>query len=187
MSVERRELIQILGAGLVTATSAQSQSQHARHQRGKPASPAAAYVPRALTREEYATVDKLAEMLLPADETSGGAHDAGAARYIDIVLLYGDQTTLAAWKDGIRLVESRASRYGGPFTSLEPSQANEIMREMAGNESDPKTGLEQFFVRLKRLTIEAYYLSATGKGSLGYKGDTAIASFPGCTHAEHRS
>jgi hypothetical protein len=57
---------------------------------------------------------------------------------------------------------------------------------MAANETNPVTSLDRFFVAVKELAIEAFYLSAVGKKSLGYKGDTAVSDFPGCTHPEHK-
>lgn len=186
MPVDRRELIQILGVGLSATSAGVAQHQHGVADARK--KPAAAYVPRALTEAEYATVDKLTEILLPTDEMSAGAHQAGVARYVDIVLLYGPRDTLAAWQSGIRAVDSAATtRYERPFDQLAADEQTAIMQVMAKNESNPATELEQFFLVLKRLAMEAYYHSAPGKQSLGYKGDTAVASFPGCTHAAHKS
>jgi hypothetical protein len=58
---------------------------------------------------------------------------------------------------------------------------------MAANESKPATPLETFFSELKSIAIEAFYLSAAGRQSLGYKGNTAVVNFRGCTHPEHQS
>jgi hypothetical protein len=58
---------------------------------------------------------------------------------------------------------------------------------MARNESNPGNDLEIFFAPLKRLTLEAYALSTVGmKEYLGYKGNSVLAAFPGCTHPEHQ-
>lgn len=169
MTVERRSLIKILGAGLATPGAAIGQQQHE-------------YTPRALTAAEYRVVDKLVDLILPADETSPGAHDAGVSRYIDIVLLYGDKATLTLWQSGVKSVEAAAKEaHGRPFHEITPEQQTAIVRTMAANEANPVTALETFFAVVKRLAIEAFYLSPAGKQSLGYKGDTAIARFPGCT------
>jgi hypothetical protein len=59
---------------------------------------------------------------------------------------------------------------------------------MARNEKDPSTELERFFPILKQLTVEAYSLSDVGMTQhFGYRGNTAIQEFPGCTHPEHQS
>ena len=58
-------------------------------------------------------MDNLVDLILPADETSPGAHDAGVARYIDIVLLYGDKATLASWQNGVKSVDAAAKAAHG--------------------------------------------------------------------------
>jgi hypothetical protein len=182
--MERRNLIKILGAGLGAPVAGISQQ---RHEHASPGTAAETYRPRALTAEEYRVVDNLVDLILPADEASPGARDAGVARYIDIVLLYGDKATLALWRSGVKSVEGAAQEaFGRPFNELTSPQRTDILRKMAANETNPVTDLELFFDAVKRLAIEAFYLSAAGKQSLGYKGDTAIARFPGCTEPEHK-
>lgn len=184
MSVERRSLIQILGAGLA---GTQVQGQHA-HGNSGPAKTQAQYTPRALSPAQYRTIDRLAEVILPADETSPGAHDAAVARYIDIVLLYGRKDIIEFWQSGIESVEVAAKEmHRKAFEDLTTEQQAGLVRIMAANEAGPVTNLDRFFVALKELTIEAFYLSAAGKKSLGYKGDTAISNFTGCIHPEHQT
>jgi len=152
VAVERRSLIQILGAGL-TATQLEAQHSHATS-----AKAAATYAPRALSPAEYRVVDRLAEMILPADESSPGAHDAAVARYIDIVLLYGRKETLSFWKSGVELVETIArEKHGRTFGDLATEEQVSLVRAMAANETDPVTSFERFFVTVKELAIEAFF------------------------------
>jgi hypothetical protein len=185
VAIERRDLFKILGAGLAApGAGIGQQHQHAT----STASTAATYAPRALTAAEYRLADILTELILPADETSPGAHDAGVARYIDIVLLYGDKTTLSAWKSGLKSVDDAAqAAHGRLFHEATVQQQTAIVRAMAANEVNPVTPMETFFAAVKRLAIEAFYLSSAGKQSLGYKGDTAILNFHGCTEPEHKA
>ena len=47
---------------------------------------------------------------------------------------------------------------------------------------------EQFFHMMKSMTADGYYTSQIGLvQELGYKGNTALPSFPACTHPEHQS
>src|SRR6516165_8239817 len=58
---------------------------------------------------------------------------------------------------------------------------------MARNEKAPATDLERFFPVLKNMTLDAFIVSEIGmKEYLGYKGNTAIQDFPGCTHPDHQ-
>lgn len=184
MNVERRSLIQILGAGLATSGTGFGQHSHAKES----AATGGTYTPRALTAAEYRVVEILTELILPADDKSPGAHDAGVARYVDIVLLYGDKVTLTLWRDGVKSVDDAASKaHGRTFSEITPEQQTDIARTMAANETNPTTQLQTFFVAVKRLAIEAYYLSSAGRQSLGYKGDRAIVSFPGCQDEQHQA
>lgn len=186
VAIERRNLIKILGVGLGAPAAGLAQGQQHRHESAAKA--LVSYKPRALTPSEYQLVDALVERILPADETSPGAHDAGVARYIDIVLLYGDKATLASWQSGAKSVDAAAiAAHARPFVEITTQQQIDIVRTMSANEANPVTGLETFFVAVKRLAIEAFYLSSAGKQSLGYKGDTAIARFRGCTEPEHKA
>ena len=143
MAVERRQLIQILGAGLATGRPGTGQRPHPH----VPAAGAAAdYTPRALTAAEYRSVDNLVDLILPADETSPGAHDAGVARYIDIVLLYGDKAALASWQRGVERIDAAAREaHGRTFSEITREQQTGIVRLMAANETNPSTELEMFF------------------------------------------
>ncbi len=88
---------------------------------------------------------------------------------------YADPSTQAAWRTGMKAVAA------GNSTPAE------IVALMARNEANPTTDLEHFFPRLKRMAIEGYALSDVGMHQhFGYKGDTAIHHFTGCTHPEHQ-
>ena len=57
---------------------------------------------------------------------------------------------------------------------------------MAAGEAEPKTELEQFFARLKLMTLDGYYTSAIGiHRELQYKGNAVLSEFPGCSHSDH--
>jgi hypothetical protein len=182
--MERRDLFKILAASAVAAPDASAQHQHA----GPPFS-AANYQPRFFSKDEYATADRLCDIIVPSDEQSPGAHAAGVAYYIDTVLHYGDATLQKVWRDGFAELEKAAqSRFSKPFLACARPDQEEIVATMARNEANPETALEKFFVTLKRMTVEAYTLSEVGmRDFIGYKGDAVLAEFPGCTHPQHRS
>ena len=51
----------------------------------------ASYTPRFFTPHEYAAVRLLADFIIPADENSKGAMDAGAAEFIDFICSHSDK------------------------------------------------------------------------------------------------
>ncbi len=157
MAVDRRELIQILGAGVAATSAASAQEQ------------TAPYSPRALSAARYANLERLLELLLPADESSPSARDAGVARYID--------TTLHDASDGVKSAWQNA---------LDVLTADNLAR-VAEDETNPNIEAARLFVMFKQTAIHAYYQSDAGRKALGYKGDTAIHHFTGCTHADHKA
>jgi hypothetical protein len=85
-------------------------------------------------------------------------------------------------------VEDEAQlRFGMAFRECGVREQEAIVARMARHEGAPENELERFFGALKRMTVEAYCLSDVGaRLGLGYKGDTSLAEFPGCTHPEHK-
>jgi len=182
-ALDRRELFRVLGAGLA--------AHHASAQHHEPGSAPpldiASYQPRFFSRAQYETVDRLCELIIPGDNMGPGAHQAGVPFYIDTVLHYtaADQPS---WLHGLARVErSAAARFGRAFLECTAAEQEQIVATMAANEGKPETNLEQFFGRLKALTIEAYCFSEPARRDyFGYRGDTMLAEFPGCTHPEHQ-
>ena len=168
--MERRELFHILGAG--AATSAWG-------------APGTAL--RYLIQPEFETLDRLCEMLIPADHSGPGAHDAGVARYVDLILQYSETAARERWRSGLAAVESHAkAEFGKRFVDCTPVEQGRVMDRMAAGESRPESEMEKFFVLLKATAIQGFSLSEGGRKALGYRGDAAVHSFSGCTHPEHR-
>jgi gluconate 2-dehydrogenase gamma chain len=163
-------------------------AQHS-HPAGPLADPSSAYRPRFFSEPEYRAIDGLTDVIIPSDDQSPGAHVAGVAFYIDTVLNYADAATQAAWRTGMAALEAAAQdRFGAPAARCSRSQYQELVAAMARRESEPAAELDRFFVRLKQIAIDGYFLSDIGRRDyLGYRGDTVLTEFLGCTHPEHRS
>jgi hypothetical protein len=181
MTLQRRAFFAILGGCMVNTEGLFAHNDH--HLEEEP--PAFAdYQPRALTQSEYELLDGLAETLLPTDKTGPGAHDAHVAYYIDVVLNYANATTLRSWKNGLAGVKELAvERFKQNFGACSEAQREELLTELAKNEMKPQTEMDLFFVQLKHAVIEGFYSSELiQREHLGYRGNTAVAEFPGCTH-----
>lgn len=136
---------------------------------------------------ETALLDELTEMIIPADERSGGARAAGVVPFLDRTLAEKDPRIpdhaeeRGKWKEGLGRVDAVAREmHGKPFLELSPDERLAVMGRMAKNEQDPKTPEERFFGELKRATAHAYYTSKVGiKDDIGYKGNTLLTEFVG--------
>lgn len=144
--------------------------------------------PRILTAAQFATVEALAEAIIPADGRSAGAREARVADYIDLLVSEAGDEFAARWSSGLEDLDAAAvARFGRPFASLSPAAADAIMTRIAGGEVAPSTPLEQFFVMAKQATIHGYYTSEIGiHQELRYQGNRVIAEFVGCETVEGR-
>ena len=179
--MKRRNALQLIAIGAAAPLTA----QHAHHGAGAAAKNAAEL--RFFSAEQNALIDTIAEMILPADEHSGGASEAQVSLFIDDLVAESDTEVQKAWTDGLAAMDSEAeSRFGKGFVDCSDEQRDQILAALAENEAQAKTNLERFFVRIKRQTISGYYTSRVGLlDELEYKGGGPIAEYPACTHPEH--
>ncbi len=175
--MERRTILKLVAAGVVPGSTGLVQIACQPEGQGL----------EFLSAGQYALLDALTEIILPADDRSPGASAAGVARYIDIVAADGTQAERDRWLAGMEAVDAGArERFGSAFADCDAGQKDEIVSRMAANEDHPSSQLDHFFRLIKRATIDGYYTSQVGiEFELGYKGNTAVDEFPGCTHHGH--
>jgi hypothetical protein len=138
--------------------------------------------PLFFSREEFAMVDEISELIIPTDDHSPGARAAGCAAYIDARLAesWTDEPK-TQWRDGLKSIDAISQEmHGKPFMQATPEQRVAVLTRIAKNEMDPKTPEERFFREIKGRTVHAYYSSKTGiHQEIGYKGNVPIKEFVG--------
>jgi hypothetical protein len=181
--MERRNALQLIAGSVIAAQLEAAQQHHLVTVAGVPGD----YKLQFFTPEQNKTIDTLADLIIPADERSPGAHEAKVSLFIDLMVASSTQQVKNEWLAGIRVVEQEAeTRYHKGFANCTAQQHEQLMAAMAAQESNPSTDLEHFFVRLKSATVDGYYTSRIGiHQELRYKGNTVLAEFPGCSHPEH--
>ena len=117
-----------------------------------------------LTPAEYALLDELSELIIPADEHSPGARAAGVAGYIDARLAESlEPDWQARWRAGLQAVDALSRELNGKaLLDATPDQRLAVLTRMAAGESGPKTPLEHYFKELKWWTVFGYYTSKIG-------------------------
>jgi hypothetical protein len=136
---------------------------------------------------EMALLDELTELILPADEHSGGARAAGVARYIDGRLAeYAPEIpelleARETWRAGLALIDTLSREATGkPFLEAPAEERVALLERLAANEQQPQTEGERFFKELKGWTARGYYTSRIGiHDELEYKGNTLLMEFVG--------
>lgn len=156
----RRELVQVAAAAAVA---------------GAPA-------PRFFSKEEFAMVDDLSELIIPADHHSPGARAAQVASYIDGRLAESvEDTPRKLWREGLSRINALSrSMHGKSFPDATPEQRLALLTKIAANEDNPQTPEEHFFKELKSSTARAYYTSKIGiHQEMEYKGNVVLQEFVG--------
>jgi gluconate 2-dehydrogenase gamma chain len=119
------------------------------------------------TQAELALADELTELIIPADDHSGGARTAKVAEYIDGLLAesFGPEAR-DTWRKGLKRVESLSiEMHKTSFLKSTPTERVAVVERMSQG--------EPFFAELKSRTIQAYYTSKIGiHDELGYLGNT---------------
>lgn len=166
-TVTRRDLFR--GAALLAFTTLQL-----------PAAEAGA--PLFFTKDEFALLDALTELIVPADDHSPGAHEAAVAPYIDKTVAEAfDPDEKSSWRKGLACVNDLSQKSNGkPFLQASKKQQIAVLTEMSKNEFQAKTDPEKFFGQLKETTAATYYSTSIGiHQEMNYKGNVVLEQFVG--------
>jgi hypothetical protein len=138
--------------------------------------------PKFFTKDEFAMVDELMELIIPTDDHSPGARAAKCAAYIDTRLAEAfDDEPRTQWRDGLKAIDTMSQSLNGhPFMQASEAERIALLTKLAANEEAPKTPEEKFFAQLKGRTVHAYYTSEIGiHKEMEYKGNTLLQEFIG--------
>jgi gluconate 2-dehydrogenase gamma chain len=188
--VSRRDILKTLAMGAVGGSVLQvipAQAAEFAHQmvrKEKAASAIGKYAPKYFSAHQYDTVSALCDAIIPKDEKSGGALEAGAPEFIDLLTSENPEYQLKlggglAWLDNFCM-----DKYENVFLECAPEQRKEVLDLIAFRKNakqDP--ALSQgvaFFAFLRNMTCDAFYTSKIGIADLQYIGNTSVHEFPGC-------
>ncbi len=189
-SVTRRDILKTLAMGAVGGSVLQvipakaAEFVHQAVRKEKAASPAGKYAPKYFSAHQYETLNLLCDAIIPKDEHSGGAVEAGAPEFIDLLTSENEKYELRLggglmWLDGFC-----TDRYAKSFMECTLEQRNEVLDLIAYRKNAKMdTSLSQgvaFFALLRKMTCDGFYTSKIGIADLQYVGNTALREFPGC-------
>jgi len=190
MSVSRRDILKSLAVS-AAATSVlrvipaqAAEMAHHMIAAEKAAAPAKGYTPKFFPAHDYKTLQALCQSIIPADADSGGAIEAGAPEFIDLLTSENKeyQVTLGGglmWLNG-----TCTDRYGKVYLDCTSDQQKEILDKIAYRKSAiSDASLNQgvaFFSFLRNMTADGFFTSQIGFKYLGYVGNTFLKEFPGC-------
>ncbi len=189
-SITRRDILRTLAFGAAAGSVLQiipaeaAEYVHQMVHKEKSAAPAGSYTPKYFTPAQYAAILFLCDTIIPKDEKSGGAVEAGAPEFIDLLTSENPDYQLKLGGGLYWLDATCTDRYSHLFMECTPEQKKEILDLIAYRKNAKKDpSLSQgvaFFSFLRNLTCDGFYTSKIGIADLQYIGNTSLHEFPGC-------
>ena len=178
-NLSRRDVLRNISLAAVAGTFVPAMGQHVHEMAAAEKTSTGAYQPKALNEHEYRTLERLADLIIPAEEGSPGALEAGAADWIDLMSSVNEQlldiyTGGIAWLDRAML-----ARHSTDFLSAPPEQQTAMLDLIAYRKNDgpePGPGI-RFFAWARKMVVDAYYTTPYGVKAIGYMGNKAQSHF----------
>jgi gluconate 2-dehydrogenase gamma chain len=136
------------------------------------------HAPKALSAEQFRTLERLTDLIIPVENGKPGAVQAEVPAWIDSLLavnaeLKARYTSGLGWLD-----EIMQSRHGTAFTGATVAGQTALLDQIAfrknrSPELDP--GID-FFILARRMTVDGFYTSPVGMRDI-YPGNTPVAAF----------
>jgi gluconate 2-dehydrogenase gamma chain len=196
-AVSRRELFHIIGsvpavASLAAGTAlAQGTDRHPDIHAGTPANEALAptgpYQYKAFNAQQWKTVRVLCDLIIPSDERSGSATQAGVPEFIDDWLRFrieqdGNDNLKAQVLGGLMWLDHEAiAANQKPFAESPVAQQKALLDRIAWPAkaaAQDRTGV-QFFNVFRDLTVSGFFSSKMGVRDLPYLGNRPVAEWKG--------
>jgi hypothetical protein len=180
--ITRRDALQRLALAIAAAGAIDALDALEAHGAAQQAAAASGgrYLPKALSAKAFATLERLTDLIIPADDKPG-ARQAEVAPWIDTLLAVSAElktkyTNGLAWLD----TAIAASGAGGATdfvgaTAAQQAALLDVIAFRRNRTADNAPGVD-FFVLARRMTCDGFYTSTVGMRDV-YLGNTPQAAF----------
>jgi hypothetical protein len=135
---------------------------------------AAPFTPKFFTAHEWRTVRVLVDYIIPRDERSGSATDAGVPEFMDFIMTDRPAERLSM-RGGLRWLDNHChDQFSAAFVDGTPAQQTAVLDQILTSE---------FFTRFRDLTATGFWTSQMGIADLRYVGNTVVHEWNGCPEA----
>ncbi len=191
-NVSRRGLLQIIGTAPAVAAfgagPAKAQTHDHAHMAGKAQSTAGPYTRQTFDDHQWETVKVLCDLIIPADERSGSATQAGVPEFLDDWIAYrtqqdGNENLKAQLFGGLMWLDRESNQqFQKDFAQATPEQQKQLLDRIAYPKRAAKADQAwvRFFSEFRSLTVGGFFSSKVGVADLPYLGNTAVAHWQGC-------
>jgi gluconate 2-dehydrogenase gamma chain len=187
-NVDRRTVLKLLSAAPVAAgfafTEAEAQQAHVHAQAARQAARTAgtSFKPKFFTAHEYETVRILCDLIIPKDERSGSATDAGVPEFMDFIMI-DQESRQVPMRGGLAWLDLETQRrFDTTFVRATDAHRREILDDISGT-GELEVRLSHgrtFFRSFRDLTSSGFWTSKMGIEDLGYIGNTFVPEWTGC-------
>jgi len=183
--MKRRDVLKILlaaPAATLSWTDAEAmQAASAAHN----ARAANQFVPKFFTPTEFKLVSVLADIVIPKDERSGSATDAGVPEFMDFMMI--DQPARqVAMRGGLAWLDHECQqRFDKVFLDCVEAQRTAVLDDIAWPaKAKPEFAHGvAFFTSFRDLTAAGFWTTRMGIDDLQYLGNRSVARWNGCPDA----
>ena len=177
--LSRRDLLQSIALSVTLGGLSPAAAQHVHSLAAEEKTSSGVYKAKALNPHEYQTLERLADLIVPADEKSPGAVASGTCEFIDL-LASQNPRLLEIYTGGIGWLDQAAKRrFSTDFVGAKPNQQTALLDLIAYRKNEsPELGPGiLFFDWARRMVVDAYYTSPAGIKAIGYMGNTSVSKF----------
>ena len=180
-------MLQLLGsapvvAGLTWTDAEAAQAAKSAQAARKTATGGATFKPKFFTPHEWATVKALVDIIIPRDDRSGSATEAGVPEFMDFIM--GDQPNRqTAMRGGLAWIDLECQdRYDKRFLECTPDERTAVLDDIAWpQKAKPEFAHGvAFFNSFRDLTASGFWSSKMGVDDLQYIGNVMVAEWKGC-------
>ena len=184
--MSRRETLKLLALAPMAAgfgwTEEEVKVAHRHLQQAGEEAAGEPFQPQFFSQHEYRTVRQLADLILPADQRSGSATEAGVPAFIDFMMT--DRPAMqTAMRGGLAWLDVQClKRFDRSFAECSAEQQRQILDGIAYPESagpEMSHGV-QFFNSFRDLTASGFWTARMGIDDLHYQGNVFVSQWKGC-------
>ena len=188
--MDRRKALQALASAPLAAAAitwtesdARAAAESAEQARQAAAQTRVVYRPKYFNAHEWATIAVLVNLIIPKDEKSGSATDAGVPEFMDFMMI--DQPNRqTAMRGGLAWLDAECHRrFAKTFVACADADRRAVLDDIAWPRRQTKPGLAYgvtFFNSFRDLTASGFFSSRIGMADLDYMGNTFVPEWKGC-------
>ena len=182
--MNRRETIKLMAAAPMAAgfSWSEQEAQAASDKAAAATNGKSDFEPAFFTEHELNTVNVLVDHIIPADDRSGSATEAGVPAFMDFMMMDRPFMQLPM-RGGLAWIDAECrKRFESPFVECTPTQQTELLDAIAYPEiasPDVSAGVA-FFNSFRDLTASGFWSSKMGVEDLQYIGNEIVHEWKGC-------